>query len=1004
MNLDQEKSNRNLSNVPGLRCYLLGTPRIEFNGQLFTMPRRQVRALLFYLAAHPQPVSRGKLSFIFWPNLPDARARRNLSRLLNQLKVILGRDILVEHAKDSIRLNQVQIKSDVIDFLSALASKNHGQAITIYGGTFLDGFSLPNNLEYERWMMREAHRLEKDFLSCLDTSIQDHFSQKRFPEAIDLARCYLEIDELAEPIHRKLIELYALIGDRAAAMAQYEQCLLVLERELGVDALPETQAVVQAVLRDQQFQIETSPTLEPRPTMSLFEIPFIGRQELISNLERNFALTARQRWQFIFLIGEPGIGKTRLLHHFIATIKKRCTVLQTTADQSMQQLPYQLVAQALRSGLEGNSIPSISHLPQISEAARILPELKSIYPGLPPLLPLDSESAHLRLFDALSQLTLGWVKADQPLLICLDDLHWADATSLQWLSYFALQIHNQPIMILATCRLGDDQSLEPLKLALDRQGLLTQYSIFGLNLSETEQVISTLNLPDNIDPDLIQRVWQQTAGNPFFIKEIFRSLIESGSVSWQEEGLPLPESVIQTVNMRLGMLNKVARQLLDAAAVIGMSFSYELVKKASGRSEGETESAVDELIYRNLLYAQNDEFIFQHEIIQMVVYRNLSQWRRQLLHHRVAKALAKLQPQSHVQLSRHYELGGQIKQAAEEAIRAGTAIKMIFAYQEALSHFNRALYLLDQGIVEQLGAETQVENWLLRIQALAERGWVYRLLGQMDAYEQDLVEEARIVENLGDQRARVHLYLREAALQRWWCRYDQALEAAQKGLKLNQEVSDPYMEARGWREIGLAYRERGDFSQAQPALAKALQVFKRMDDLVMQIHTLSNLSTLFGHQDDFRSAEDFANQAMKICDKGDLIFERRLPLGDLGAVTAGKGQWVLAQSLLNESLEIAHQIDDRTQEIFCLAHLGYVALRQRRTSQAQQHLSAALDLAKKINSCTEQSRLHLSMAQVHLAKGERQQASIHAETALQLASDQGRGIEIKIAHTLLQKI
>ena len=992
---------------PSIKCYLLGAPFLEQDGQPITILRRQTRALLFFLAANPQPIQRGKICFIFWPDVSETNARRNLSRLLNQLKNTFVPNPVLKQSHDVLDWQSDGFWTDISEFRSAAQRGDHLIAIALYRGTFLEGFALPNCPEFEHWARGEADSLERMYLECLEGAMQAHAKQRHFKEAINLAHSYLKIDELAEPIHRRLIEFYAASGDRAAAIKQFEECLLILERELGVDALPETKAVLQAVLSEKPANFVQTPAVKTNPAQPSSEMPFVGREDILGVLANAFEKTVSNQGSVILITGEAGIGKTLLLQNFADAVRSRATILQAGADPSTQNLPYQLITQALRSGLESRSLPKIQQLSRISESARLLPELKSIYPRLPSLLPIDLEGAQLRLFDALAQFALSWIKPNYPVLLCLDDLHWADATSLQWLAYFGTQIHSQPILIIGTCRTDERSVLDELIIGLSRQGILSFVEMEGLKLEEVERALESFDFPWGRNPQLIIHLWQISAGNPFFVKETIRGLIESRHdwSGWDtRENLHIPETILQAVKSRLKLLSEISQQVLDAAAVIGPIFSFEIIRETSGRREEETGIALDDLVTRGLLVEEGTEYRFQHEIIQLTVYSTLTNWRRRLLHHRVAQAMLDLDPHNYVRLSWHFEQGEALHQAAAASIQAGANIKHIFAYTEALNYFNHALELLQTESEQLQRTDDQTDIWRLRIQALAERGWVFRLLGDMVAYEQDLHLEAKLVEKLGDKSEQGFLYVREAALQRWWCRYDLALDAAYKGLSLNQEVKDTLLEARCLREVGLAYREKGDFLQAQDPLEKALEHFDDLDDLIMLIHTLGNLSTLFGHQGDFSRAMGYAQRALEICDQQNLIYERRLPLGDCGAATAGLGNFAQARDWLLESLEITHQIDDRTQEIFCLAHLGWIALQQDQADLAFQQLTAALNLAEKINSYAEQSRLRISLAQTYIAKGERQKAASQAEMALRLATSQGRGLEGRIAKNLLTRI
>lgn len=252
-----------------LQIYLLGPPEVAWQGELVALPRRQVRALLYYLAAAPSSAPRDTLCFLFWPDTDQPTARHNLSRLLTLLHSTLPDPTLLLARDDQVDLHWQCIWTDVgalTDCCTAWSADGAivhlRQAAALYRGPFLDGFSLPDSPEFEAWATAERERWMRQHLQILGTLVESLAVDANYPEAINHAECYLAIDELAEDMHRRLIELYALAGNRSAALQQYERCVTALERDLGVDPAPETQAVYRAVL--QRTALGAVPAVQSR--------------------------------------------------------------------------------------------------------------------------------------------------------------------------------------------------------------------------------------------------------------------------------------------------------------------------------------------------------------------------------------------------------------------------------------------------------------------------------------------------------------------------------------------------------------------------------------------------------------------------------------------------------------------------------------------------------------------------------------------------------------------
>ncbi|NTU80161.1 MAG: transcriptional activator domain-containing protein, partial [Chloroflexales bacterium] len=232
---------------------LLGPPQVRARGEPLPMARRQLRALLYRLAVELKPVPREQLGFLLWPDLPEHAARRNLTVLLSQLRQALPPTILVSGSA-GIALDPALVQVDTaIAAALATAGLRQGRldqlaaAAELYRGPFLDGVALPDAEEFESWITRERQVWERWYLDLLSALVEGYAVSGDYPAAITAAQRALATDPLAEEQHRWLIELYGALGDRGAAMRQFEQCVILLERELGVAPLSVTRAAYEAV-------------------------------------------------------------------------------------------------------------------------------------------------------------------------------------------------------------------------------------------------------------------------------------------------------------------------------------------------------------------------------------------------------------------------------------------------------------------------------------------------------------------------------------------------------------------------------------------------------------------------------------------------------------------------------------------------------------------------------------------------------------------------------------
>jgi predicted ATPase/DNA-binding SARP family transcriptional activator len=317
---------------PLLFLGLLGPPEVTWDGSSVPIARRQTRAVLYRLAADLRPLPRAQLCYLFWPDVAETTARRNLTRLLVLLRRALPQSDVLLAEDETVSLDSEQVCCDAAEFVRLTATADRAvrrlalqQAVDLCRGPFLDGFALPDCPEFEAWLDTERRAWERRTLDTLAALIEAHTAERDYAAAIAAAERYLQADELAEDIQRRLIALYAATGDRTAALRQFERLAVVLERELGVAPLPETRAVYEAVregatilpgstLESLPLSIASPPTTQAGPARPVAGLPapataLIGRTSEVTEVT---ALLRRADVRLLTLSGPGGAGKTRL--------------------------------------------------------------------------------------------------------------------------------------------------------------------------------------------------------------------------------------------------------------------------------------------------------------------------------------------------------------------------------------------------------------------------------------------------------------------------------------------------------------------------------------------------------------------------------------------------------------------------------------------------------------------------------------------------------------------
>lgn len=984
-----------IKNTPKLTISLFGIPQVQWENQTLVLPRRQTRVLFYVLAASSERVTRDSLMFLLWPDTADHDARRTFSRLLTHLRRLLPDPNVLITQSEQVGFVHQAIYCDAREFeifwrswqtsrqISALK-----RAVQLYRQPFLQGVTLESSAEFEEWVFQKRQEYERIYLDALRSLVDAEQAAGHYAESIHYAQRYLAVDNLAEDIHRRLIALYALTGDRSAALRQYEACLVVLEKELGIDPMPETYQVYKTVLEGGLLPHSGPPAHPAHLDETSLQLPLAGRVEASAWLENCFQAARSGRGNIVFVTGEPGIGKTLLVKALINRARGQALVISGQSYATGQSVPYLPILNALRQVLNSHDDIDLSGVEErwLGIAASVLPEFAEMYPNLPDPPCPESGNAQRLMYEALSRVLTALANGAQPVILFLDDLDQADDETIHWIAYLSSRLaEDSPcrLLIIGSISTYERKELQRARFDLEKLGVFSEIVLEGI--SETAVVELLENRCGTFPglPYFAHELRERTQGNPFFILEMLRTLHETGVPhgKWVEKiDLLLPDSVSESIQQRLARLTPLARHVLESGAVFAPVFQEHILPWMCEYPENQIADAIDELIGCHLLVEQEGSYHFFHPLIRETVYQRLSSSRRRLLHRRAAQVLLTHCASHSGMAAWHYEQAGEIATAALCFVKAGNEAIQMFAHHRARAYFEHALNLLrpEPAAPEQPDAGNLRR---LRWEAMHGLAWTTRLAGDMPTYLKTVHAMADLAGEWCDQIALAELRWHEAAMQNWCCRYRQAREVAEAGLREGVHGVD---RAMCLRELGLAAREMGDFTTAQMALQEALDIFTSLNDHTLQVHTLGHLSTLYLYHGDVQQARAFAQQALADCEQTGYQDGKRLPLGDLGAAALASGDLASAQSLLEESLSIARRIADHSQEIFCLGYLGWVRLAARALEEARERFKEALRLARAVDFAAGQCWLLSGLSMVSLLQGDHQSAEYFKQEARRL--------------------
>ncbi|HWP35553.1 MAG TPA: AAA family ATPase [Thermodesulfobacteriota bacterium] len=798
------------------------------SGRTLALRPKKAQALLAYLAVRPgQAHPRAKLAALLWGEAGEEQARSSLRQTLFTLRKALpaGGPPPLLFEGETVAVNPAAVRVDVADF-EACVGKGTPEALeeaaALYRGDLLDALDV-DEAPFEEWLLAERERLRELALEALSRLLA-HQTAAAPEQAIQTALRLLALDPLQEPAHRALMRLYAGQGRRGAALRQYQLCVSVLQRELGVEPEAETRQLYQEILQRRRLSPPAAAEAPPaarrarlprrhgapfRPAGAGLELPLIGREAEWAGLSGALERAWQGHGQTVAIIGEAGIGKSRLLAELAAEAGRRGgRVLLGRCYELEQILPFRPWVDALGSGLAGLPPAELEDLSPVwrAELARLLPEWAEA--GLP--APLASDDP-LRLFEAVAQLVAS-LAARQPLAVVLEDLHWADEMSLRLLGFLSRRASAWPVLIALTAReeeLADAPLLRRLLEALDRERCLRLLRLSPLAQPDAERLVRAL-----LDEAALARLGEQiraaSEGNPFMVVETVRALQE-GSWPPTPSGLPLPDRVREVIAGRLDRLGERARQLVAVAAVIGREFDFTLLQHAAGLAAPEAAQGVEELVRRRLLHGVGERFDFAHDRIREVAYARLLAPYRRLLHRQVAEALEtlhadNLEPHC-AELGVHCREGEAWAKALSYLRRAGARAAARGAHREAVACFEQALDVLARLPEQRELLEEAVDlRFDLRcsLNPLGEFGRILECLREAETLARRLADERRL--------ARVSSYLS----QYFWIAGDpdRSIEYGRQALDTAAAAGDLATEVVTTYYLGRTYHAVGDYRRA----------------------------------------------------------------------------------------------------------------------------------------------------------------------------------------------
>jgi DNA-binding SARP family transcriptional activator/predicted ATPase len=768
-----------------LNIHLLGSFQVtQAEKPLAGFESNKVRALLAYLTVESdRPHQRRKLAALLWPEFPESTALSNLRYALSNLRKVIGdRFVLpayLEINPQTIEFNltsSCRIDVSVFEGYCALSHQNpldfHSleQAADLYHGSFLEGFSIPDSIAFEEWVLLKREHLDRLAIQVFYLLADNYELAGDYQQAISYAERQLELDPWREEAHRRLMRCLYFTGQRNPAMAQYEACRQALAAELALEPDQETRQLYEQIRKDKLSAPPVPPAFLRRlPSIPVEGTRFVSRQDALNRLHIVLNRAMAGNGQLLMVTGSPGQGKTALVQEFLHQALETHPALAAAWGNSHAYfgsgdpyLPFREILEMLTGQVEhrweAGSITQeharrMWRLTAYSAPALVQegPALIGTFVGGLHLLQrasmvVQSEPSWLtRLRAMVDRQALGppssqedlfqqyWrvlvaIARQVPLLLFLDDLQWADQSSLALLFHLSRELKSARILILAAFRPVEEvpySGAGPPSLATMINELRLMHGDILINLDELEErsfIDAYLDLePNRFEATFREDLFRYTHSHPLFTVEMLYGMQERGDVIKNQQGewvvSPsldwncLPPRVEAAIADRLRQLPQSFLNLLQTASIEGERFTAEVAAKVQGVDEQQVLILLStDLDHRyKLVQAESSRSIkgsrlsryrFRHILFQRYLYSQLDVVERARLHEQVGNTMeeqySSIMEENAVQLAYHFELAGIPLKAIHYLHLAGRHATHLASFEDAILHLNKALFLLER--------------------------------------------------------------------------------------------------------------------------------------------------------------------------------------------------------------------------------------------------------------------------------------------------------------------
>ncbi len=701
---------------------------------------------------------------------------------------------------------------------------------------------------------------------------------------------------------------------------------------------------------------------------------FVGREEELDELYKTLDSVAAQGCQTVFIIGEPGLGKTKFVHRFKEKAEKEGYIFLKGSCRYETSRPYRPLQRAFAdSGKE--DLKSLALMNRESDQEI---EDKNMFEA-------QRSAAFYETTEQLKEVAL-----EQPLVICLDDIHWADQGTLQLFHYMADRLDESPILFLATYRPGDALPGTPFIDTLQKMGrkhLYDEIELEPLEMEQTEEMIKELTRMEEVPEDFIQTIHEKTKGNPLFIKETVQQMMVEGTIKPESGQYPdssrdveIPDLIQDVIERRVFRLDDESREILQVGSVIGLEVPFPLLKQSSDMEDLDLLNNIDSLIETRLWEEgkEGDTFYFCHELILDTIHKGIGKWvEKRRIHRKVAEAMKDVYEDDiedrYPSLAYHHREAEEFSKALDYYMKSGMKAEKVYAHEDAVEMYKKAIK------VSQRLQEDEID----RLEILERMAKAYVLMGEYEEGREKLYSGLDYTSTLMDEQ-RIYRKVANSWLEQG--QYEKALELVDKGLQIETE-DDKTERCRLLGKKGWALMQRGEFEEAEDAFEEERNVAEEIENRKEIAQAYHDLGTLAIQEGDYDKGRERLEEARVIRQELEDLKGLYQTLNNLSVVHTYRSQLDEALEKYEKALEINEKMDNKAAMGGVLSNIGVIYYKKGEFEQALDYLQRGLESARKVGNKYVMSTSFIDLGQVYLAEDELEKASRYVDNSLEISDE-----------------